>query len=387
MTVSIWRDRLSKDVLANVDVAIIGGGIAGLSVARQCILHGLRPCVIEARDLCAGATGRNAGFAMTGLAEPYAILIDRFGRETAKAIWLSSQANLREIVALCADESIDCELVPCGSVVAAWTLQERDELLASQKILVDDGFDATWLHGSSLADKLGSDRYHGGIFVAQDHGIHPVKFVQGLAEYVRRNGGLIFEQHEVRRFADQGDHVTIDTARGSFVSQKLVLSTNAYTQNIHAVLGAKVLPVRGQVLCTEPVPPLIHALIYTDEGFQYARQLPDGRVVAGGWRRDFALTEVGLGDQITEGVQGGIESWLGEAWPALRDVAISHRWSGTMGFSPDGLPLVGKLSRNVAYGVGFTGHGLGFSLVVAKAVMDTVTGVGAGGLFSAQRLG
>lgn len=386
MTVSIWRDHLRSDVLADVDVAIIGGGIAGLSVARQCVLRGLRPCVIEARDLCAGASGRNAGFAMTGLADPYTTLIEKFGREMAQEIWRVSQANLQEILSVCASESIDCDLVPCGSVVAAWSEGEREVLSASQVLLQEDGFDAAWVEGRTLADRLGSERYFGGISVGQDHGIHPVKFVTALAKYVRDNGGLVLEQHEVRGFEDQQSKVVIHTHRGVVLAEKLVLSTNAYTKNLDAVLGARVTPIRGQVLCTEPVKPLLKALLYTDSGFQYARQLPDGRLVAGGWRRDFAATEIGMGDELTEGVQSGIERWLHESWPELSKTKITHRWSGTMGFSPDGLPLVGKLSANVVFGVGFTGHGLGFALAVARAVMNIVTNSGDAGIFNAKRL-
>jgi glycine/D-amino acid oxidase-like deaminating enzyme len=369
-----------------VDVAIVGGGIAGLAVARKCVLRGLRPCVIEARDLCAGASGRNAGFAMTGLAEPYTQLIAHFGAPRARRIWEVSQENLREILDLCAAQSIHCDLVSCGSVVAAWTLRERDELLASQRLLAKDGFDARWVEGEALADKIGSTRYHGAIFVPQDHGIHPVKFVRGLADYVRANGGLVLEHHEVRTYEQRDGTVVVHTSKGPVVADKLVLSTNAYTRNVCAELGALVSPTRGQVLCTEPTEPLLKALVYTDDGFQYARQLPDNRVVAGGWRRDFASTEVGLADEVTAGVQAGIESWLHESWPSLKHVPISHRWSGTMGFSPDGLPLVGKLASNIAYGVGFTGHGLGFALAVARAVMAALMDDANDSIFAANRL-
>ena len=104
------------------------------------------------------------------------------------------------------------------------------------------------------------------------------------------------------------------------------------------------------------------------------------------WTRGFA--QHGYGDEATAGVQSGIESFLAEAWPEFAQVPVTHRWSGTMGFSPDGLPVVGVLPHRpaVAFGVGFTGHGLGFALVVAQAVVDVLQDKKRGGLFDVARL-
>lgn len=390
MTVSVWRDDNTGNVLCQPDVAIIGGGVAGFAIARQCVIRGLLPAVIEARDLAAGATGRNAGFAMTGLAEPYDALALQHGRAGARAIWAASQANLRELVEdVAGRERIACDLVPCGSVIGAWHDPEHESLLRSYTMLRDDGFDVALLDRDAVARRLGSTRFSSGLFVAADHGVHPVKLVQGLAARVREAGGLVLEQHEVRAIDDGSDgRVRVRTSKGDVLAPRVVLATNAYSRLLDGYFEPLVRPVRGQVLATAPVPPTIGALVYTDDGFQYARQLPDGRVVAGGWRRHFADVEVGYGDETTAAVQQGIERFVAEAWPQLAGAPVTHRWSGIMGFSPDGLPLVGTLPhrRRVGFAVGFTGHGLGFALVAARAVMDVITGQGDGGLFAVERL-
>jgi gamma-glutamylputrescine oxidase len=391
MTLSVWRDDSRGAPVLRADVAILGGGVAGLAVARQCLLRGMIPAVIEARDLASGATGRNAGFAMTGLADPYETLVARFGRETARRIWEVSQDNLRELVLdVVGREGVACELVAYGSVVAAWTEAERGALERSCALLVQDGFDVRWLDRDATRARLGSSRYHGGIFVAQDHGVHPVRLVRGLADRVRAQGGHVLEGHEVRAIetAPGGSGVQVFTGRGRVDASYAVLCTNAFTRGIEPTIGALVQPMRGQALCLEGADRSLGALLYTDDGYQYARPLPDGRVVAGGWRRPFADTEVGLGDECTEGVQSGIESWLRESWPQWSQARVTHRWSGAMGFSPDGLPLVGVLADRprVGYAVGFTGHGLGFAFATARAVMTRLLDEGDAGIFARERL-
>jgi gamma-glutamylputrescine oxidase len=392
MSVSVWRDFSKSDPNAaslRVDVAIIGAGVAGLAVARHCVQRGLVPAVIEARDLAAGATGKNAGFAMTGLADPYESLVERFGRRTAKEIWTVSQANLREIVDdVVAGEGVACDLVPYGSVVAAWDEREQAVLERSCAMLVHDGFDVRWLDRAASREKLGSDRYFGGIFVAQDHGIHPVKLAHAVAANVRAAGGHVLLGHEVRAIEQSRGAVSVHTSHGTIHSSFAILCTNAYTRTLEPSLGALVRPVRGQALCLEGVDDSLRALLYTDDGFQYARPLPDGRVVAGGWRRAFADSEVGLGDECPEGVQAGIEAWLRDRWPQWSSARVTHRWSGAMGFSPDGLPLIGTLADRprVAYAVGFTGHGLGFAFAAARAAVRKVLGEGDAGIFDHARL-
>jgi glycine/D-amino acid oxidase-like deaminating enzyme len=391
MSVSVWRDRSSRtgEPSLRVDVAIIGAGVAGLAVARQCIQRGLVPAVIEARDLAAGATGKNAGFAMTGLADPYEVLVERFGRRMAKEIWSISQANLRELIDdVVKSEGIDCDLVPCGSVVAAWDEREQAVLERSCAMLVHDGFDVRWLDPSETAKKLGSDRYFGGIFVRQDHGIHPVKLAHGIAARVCAAGGHMLLGHEVRSIEQSQRSVSVFTSQGTIRAGYAVLCTNAYTRTIEPALGALVRPIRGQALCIEGVDDSLKTLLYTDDGFQYARPLPDGRVVAGGWRRAFAESEVGLADECTDGVQRGIEAWLRDRWPQWRNARVTHRWSGAMGFSPDGLPVIGTLDDRprVAYLVGFTGHGLGFAFAAARWVLQKVLGESDGGIFDRSRL-
>ena len=131
--------------------------------------------------------------------------------------------------------------------------------------------------------------------------------------------------------------------------------------------------MRGQMLATAPAPPTFDRPVYADHGFDYWRQLPDGRVVLGGWRNLDPASEVGTADVLHGGIQQRMEEFLHRFAP-LRGVPVTHRWSGTMGFSKDGLPLVGPVpgAAGALAGVGFTGHGFGFAMLAGQALAATV---------------
>jgi glycine/D-amino acid oxidase-like deaminating enzyme len=149
----------------------------------------------------------------------------------------------------------------------------------------------------------------------------------------------------------------------------IALCTNAYAPLMHPYFEGKVVPTRGQIFVTEPLEKrVLSHLCYGDYGYEYFRQLPDGRFLLGGWRHHFRDMEVGYEDRVTPQVQGGLEGLMARYFPDVMGARITHRWSGTMGFSTDGLPLVGSFpdTPNVYFAVGFTGHGLGFGLATAE---------------------
>jgi glycine/D-amino acid oxidase-like deaminating enzyme len=133
-------------------------------------------------------------------------------------------------------------------------------------------------------------------------------------------------------------------------------------------------PTRGQVLATAPVAhPLFPHLVYANEGFEYWRQLPDGRVVLGGLRRLAIEEEVGTADSLHPAIQEGLEAYLRHLGvPAA--VPVTHRWSGIMGFSPDHLPLIGPVpgQDRLYIAGGYSGHGLAFAFLAGRMIADLV---------------
>lgn len=359
MTVSYWQDASAEQTI-ECDVCVVGAGLVGLYLARLVAGQGLRVCVLEARHVAAGASGRNAGMVLTGTAYYYHDALRVYGRELARKIWELTHHN-RDI-ARGLSEEFGTPWEPVGSLLLALDDTEAEDLERAADAMYEDGIQAKYSHKDPT--KRG---FIASIVQAEDAGIHPVKFTQALGA---SSGAYILEQSEVFAIEPMvGGGVEVRSRRALVRCGKVALCTNAYSPLLHPYFEGKVMPTRGQILCTEPLgKTLLTQMCYADYGYEYFRQLPDGRLMLGGWRHHFRDVEVGYEDRTTPGVQGGLEKFMSQYFPEAKGARITHRWSGTMGFSADGIPLVGSLPDmpDVYFAVGFTGHGLGFGLATAE---------------------
>jgi gamma-glutamylputrescine oxidase len=152
---------------------------------------------------------------------------------------------------------------------------------------------------------------------------------------------------------------------GALEASAVVLATNAWTAELlPAVL---ITPVRAQMLATAPAAPCIARPVYAEWGHRYWRQRDDGSVLVGGFRNRALAEEVGYDVTPTATVQSHLDDQVGEL---LGAAPVTHRWAGTMGFSEDGLPLVGAPPGfgRIYVCAGYTGHGMGFALRAAAAL-------------------
>ena len=141
-------------------------------------------------------------------------------------------------------------------------------------------------------------------------------------------------------------------------------------------LAQAITPTRGQMLSTAPVAErLFDCPCYADDGYQYWRQLADGRLAIGGWRNHSFATEYSSDETPAESVQSHLESFLRETL-RLPDLAIEHRWAGIMAFSSDGLPLIGALPgvEGCYLAGGYTGHGNAYALHAAWVLAELIAG-------------
>jgi glycine/D-amino acid oxidase-like deaminating enzyme len=154
-------------------------------------------------------------------------------------------------------------------------------------------------------------------------------------------------------------------------SDFVVLATNAYTPLLHSYFKRKIVPIRGQMLATNPLGKRFEGVFYANYGYEYWRQTPDGRILAGGFRElDFAK-EKGYRMVTTKNIQKRLEKLLAKL---SLDFNVEHRWSGIMGFTKDHLPIIGSLpiAKNLLVSAGYSGHGLGFSFVAGRMISEMI---------------
>jgi gamma-glutamylputrescine oxidase len=341
-------------MLGEADVAVVGGGITGCACALALAEGGLRVRLHEAREIAGGASGRNGGFALRGTAAPYDVAVASLGRARAVELWRATERGLDRLEELAGDA-----FRRTGSLRLAADATELEELRAEYEALQADGFDADWL--DQLEPPL-AGRFAGAIFHPRDASLHPGRWVRRLAVRAAEAGVEIRERSRVESVED-------------VAAEHLVVATDGYPSGLLGELEGMIVPTRGQMIATEPLEerlfPFPH---YGRNAFDYWQQVPDGRILAGGFR-DFAIaTEFTAVEETTPPIQEALESFLAEL--VGRPLAVTHRWAGIFGLVPDFLPVVGPLpgSDRVWVAGGYSGHGNVLGLMCGELVAAAILG-------------
>jgi gamma-glutamylputrescine oxidase len=357
-TMSYWLEeaheplpRVSLD--SAPDVAVVGGGITGCSCALALAEAGLNVRLYEAREIAGGASGRNGGFALRGGAAPYPVMVESIGREWAAAMWHWTEHELRELAEAAGDA-----FRPTGSLRIAADEDERAELEEEYGALRADGFAVEWRDG--LSAPL-ADRYPAAIFHPSDGVLQPARVVRRIAARAAAAGVEIREHTRVGSVKDTG-------------AETVVVATDGYPSGLSGSLEGLVVPTRGQVIATEPIPERYFEIPhYGRHGFDYWHQAEDGRIVAGGFR-DVTLQEEFTDDEVlTPPVQRALEDFVASL--VDRPLRVDYRWAGIFGMILDFLPAVGRVPGRDGVWIagGYSGHGnvLGFACgrLVARAIL------------------
>ncbi len=377
MSVSTWQDRSQKQV-KTADIVIIGGGIAGLSSAYWINKYdpGLKIIIIEKGELGAGATGRNAGFITCGSVEHFNRLVGKHGIDEAAKIWDFSETNLKllkEEIIQGNEKKILFEQK--GSFSLASTDSEIVELKESAAVMEKLKIEVDFLNEAEVKKRLGAEGFVGGIKYCGDASVHPIFLLDLLRKNVE-DKVEICENHEVFSVENFEGNKLVKTNKCYFDTPVVVYATNGYSALMNKFFVDKIFPTRGQILATEAVPLFMEGPCYANFVLDYFRQLPTGQMVIGGFRQLQKDVEKGYSDETSEVIQEALEKFLHQHIPAVRKAKITHRWSGIMGFSVDGQPLIGALpgDEQCYFLGGFTGHGLGLAFHSAKVLADSLFG-------------
>jgi glycine/D-amino acid oxidase-like deaminating enzyme len=375
---SLWLGR-GGGTVTEVEVAVVGGGVVGLSAAYWLARMGRRPLLLEAGHLAGRASGRNAGFLLTGSPEPYSSFERRLGPEAARAFWELSRESRELLRAELLDSGrVECRFRDEGSWLAVvggaddYEAAEA-ELRASGERLAALGFELEWHEGAAVERASGSPRIRAALHQPRDGGLDPVLLCRGIAE---AGGFPVRTGAWVHRLEPRGGRIEIVADGGSVLAERVVVALNAYAPALLPWLAREIRPVRGQMLATGPGERSIRGVWYLNHGFEYVRQADDGAVVAGGGRRALRRSEIGYLEHPTASVQGALERFLHETYPAFAERPIERRWAGVMAFTEDGLPRFGEAPGlpGVVYAAGFNGHGLSLGFATGRWLARRVLG-------------
>ncbi len=377
MSVSYWNDKGHKKEALSVDVIVIGAGIAGLSTAFWLAKEDpdLRVAIVEKYEVGSGATGRNAGFMTCGSVEHFNRLVGKHGEEEALEIWRFSEENLRllksHIITPC---SAELDFHEKGSFSLASSKNEFDELKESAALMGRLGIKVEVVEQQEILSRLGAEGFVGGIKYGLDADIHPLKLLNAIKQETLKLSENIryYENNEVYEIGTIGDEKFVRTNKKMLKAQMVIFATNGYSALLNNYFSDKIFATRGQILITEPVPLFMEGPVYANFVLDYFRQLPTGELIIGGFRQLQKDVEKGYSDEVSDVIQKALHDFLEKHIPAVRGKKITHRWSGIMGFSIDGQPLIGSLPTDpqLFFLGGFTAHGLGLAFNSGKKLVD-----------------
>jgi len=375
----MWTEREQKRS-DSCDVVVVGAGLVGVTVAARLARAGFDTAILDAQSVAGGATGRSAGMALTGLAGHYSWAIGAYGRQKAREVWALTIEGRERLVETA--ERLSVSVGNTGSLTLAVENTEADALEESAALLQEDGFDARFESG----DPLGR-----GFRAALRH---PADVTVDAGELTRSllasEDVIAHERTEVYALEPERDGVRVWAQGRNVLCSAVVLAVNGYASLLDPYFTDKVAPTRSLIFATEPLDRvLLEQPCCADYGYEYCRQLPDRRLLLGGWRHPRSSSqeekrEPELGDVVRDGLTRFVSRYFPDV-----EMQNAERWSGIMGFTPDGLPLVGRLPDlpQAYFAVGLGGRGLSWAFVAAERLVNLMLHDADPGILAAARLG
>jgi gamma-glutamylputrescine oxidase len=361
----------------SADVAIVGGGLAGLSAALDLAARGRRVLLLEAATLGHAASGRNGGQAIHGLGCDQDVIEAQLGLDDARRVWNLSIEALDLLRERIATHAIACDWQDGYLGLADSAGKAR--ALSGWADRIDHVYSYP-LHRIAPADVRGwidSPRFHSGIHDPRGGHLHPLKYLRGLAAAALGAGVRIFEHSPVLAL-QPGRPATLRTPQGQVRAGQVLLPANAHLQalapELAPALGARVMPVGTYVACSEPLGedvaarliPSRSAVCDTNFVVDYFRLTADHRLLFGGG--------VSYSTRTPPGLKAALRQRMLRTFPQLQNLEVAHLWGGFVDISMNRAPDFGRLGPDIYYLQGFSGHGLALSGLAGRLVAEAMCG-------------
>jgi gamma-glutamylputrescine oxidase len=365
------------------DVAVVGGGLAGLSAALELAQRGRSVVLLEGRQLGWAASGRNGGQALPGLACDMAEIEAQLGLGDARRVWAMTIEALTLIHARRDRHRIACDWQSGALTVAVNPRKTRALRAWVDRMAEVYDYRQQWLDQSALPLHIRSPRYDSGVYDRRSGHLHPLKYTLGLANAVWQNGASLYESTPVTGLERHRSVTLLRTEHGQVLADQVLLAGNVHLPGLpglHTAPGARIMPVGTYVAVTEPLAPAqMDALLPTraavcDNNFSldYFRPTADQRLLYGGKVSYSTVTPPNLAARM--------RTHIARTFPSLVHTPISHAWGGfvdiTRNRAPEfvRLPADGAASAPIYLVQGFSGHGLALTGLAGKLVAEAMCG-------------
>ncbi len=367
-----WDDPPPLDGDAQAEVAIIGGGYAGLACAIRLAERGIGAAVLDAGPVGWGASGRNGG--MAGLSShklPMPALIRRHGQAEVSRYRASQVEGLERLRAFCEERGLPVQ--GRGELVLAHSARAFRALAAQAPA---DGVDYEVIDPAPTGDM----RRWGGVLMTPYFGVHPLRLVRALADRARELGVVVHPRSEVTEWRREGGRHLLVTPGGAVRAARVVLATNGFTPDgLHPGFEGRAVPVISNIGVTRVLTAeerARHPWLQDDPCADtrnllvYLRMLPEGRLLFG-MRGDLTGSDAGA-----RTMRARLERRIAEQFPGWAGIPLDHFWRGPICATASYTPAVGRLADDatVFHAFGWHGSGVNGAQVGGRLLADVIAG-------------
>ena len=381
MSTSLWfataapgpaLGQLADSVRAQV--AIIGAGYTGLSAALHLAAAGRDVVVLEAVEVGERASGLNGGQVIPGVKHDPDALEEIFGPIVGARLVDTVSSGPDLVFDLIQKYEIACAATRTGWIQPATSAAALEAIAARVGQWRRRGADVELLSARETARLTGSVRYGGGWIDRRGGTVQPLSYVRGLARAARNAGARIYSRTPAIDLARTGHEWRIRTPRGSIVSSKVILATDAYTDRLIDPLRRTLIPVPSFQVATEPIPDKLRQSILpggqsasdTWHLLRYFRLDATGRLVLGS-RGTFADVPVAVAARHHYRA-------VREIFPQLEGIRYEYHWGGLVGMTRDHLPHLHEVAPGLLTGLGYNGRGVAMATVMGRILANWALG-------------
>jgi gamma-glutamylputrescine oxidase len=363
------REPLTFDL--DVDVCVVGAGLAGLTTARELARRGWAVAVLESARIAWNASGRNDGFVLPGFADSMDRIISRVGMDHAKALWELSEMGLKYVRATIAEARMP-GIAPIAGWLKASKVDNGDGLLADVEFYGQElGVEVEGWPAERVRAVLKTNHYFHALHLPRAFHIHPLNYALGLAELAEAAGARIFEHTPALSIDVEGVRKRVATPSARVRANHIVLAGNTHLGALMPRVAGTLMPIWSYSIVTAPLGPrLAEAVAYrgavtdTDLANNHYRIVGNDRLLWSGhsttWEADPAT------------VVPRLKADIAALYPQLGAVEVEHAWSGVLGNALHRMPQIGELSPGLWLASAFGGHGLNTTAMAGNILAQAI---------------
>ena len=382
MLSSIYTDHvdalppLQQERQEHYDVAIIGGGLTGVTAALHLAEHGYDVVVLEAETIGSGGSGRNGGHLCQGWPSDFHHISNQLNAHDADLAWQAGMAAVDMVASRVSKHNIACDL-QFGYLHAALHQRHLNELLEMQDEWSRQGYNqlTALTDRNALTPHINSQSYCGGLYDSGSGQIQPLKYLMGLALAARAAGAHIFENSRVIKINRSSKKTLHLQNAPQLTARRVLLCGNAYLTDIGLpAMLRRLAKVTSSVLATtslsenmiQHILPSRATVADCNTALNYYRIDADNRMIFGGRA---SYTNVNLGN-----VEADLRRRMAAVFPVLADAETDRVWSGRIGITVNRIPHFGRTDDDIYFVQGFSGHGVALTGLAGTILADAIMG-------------